>query len=160
MLIQDGLLIYNDGFVRVYQPTVQDIVDLFECRESLETLAVRLAIQNITNKEREQLITNITETKNTLDQGMMLGELDQQFHAIIFRASKNKQLIELLEVIKMKIHYMRNSMVGGAFYPSFIEEHEHILQLLLDGNETKAVNFISKHIRNGLEGVLLHIENK
>lgn len=35
MLIQDGLLIYNEGFVRVYQPNVQDIIDIFQCRESL-----------------------------------------------------------------------------------------------------------------------------
>ena len=158
MLIQDGLLVYNDGFVRVYQPTVQDIIDLFECRESLETLAIKLAIKNITTQERELLAKNLTETKNTLERGLVLGELDQQFHAIIFRASKNKQLIELLEVIKMKIHYMRNSMVGGDFYPSFIEEHEHIFILLLDGNEQEAENVMSKHIKNGLKGVLMHIE--
>lgn len=158
MLIQDGLLIYNDGFVRVYQPTVQDIMEIFQCRESLETLAIKLAIRNITDEELEQLAANIKETKNTLEHDMHLGELDQQFHAIIFRASKNNQLIELLEVIKMKVHYMRNSMVGGDFYPSFIEEHERIFEALVEGNEDEAVKIIHRHIENGLEGVLLHIK--
>ncbi|MHA6252235.1 GntR family transcriptional regulator [Oceanobacillus sp. CAU 1775] len=159
MLIQDGLLIYNNGFVRVYQPTVQDIIEIFQCRESLETLAIKLAIKNITDKEREQLRNNISETKNTLEHSMLLGELDQQFHTIIFHASKNNQLIELLEVIKMKVHYMRNSMVGGQFYPSFIEEHERLYELIIKGDETEAVKMIRMHIKNGLEGVLLHIEN-
>lgn len=160
MLIQDGLLIYNDGFVRVYQPTVQDVVDFFQCRESLETLAIQLAIMHITDEEKDQLATNIKETKKVMAHGMELGQLDQQFHAIIIQASKNKQLIELLEVIKTKIHYMRNSMVGGAFYPSFIEEHERIYQILLDGDEEKAVKIMSTHIKKGLDGVLLHIDNK
>lgn len=160
MLIQDGLLIYNDGFVRVYQPTVQDVIEIFQCRESLETLAIRLAIKNITDTEREQLATNIKETKNTLELGLVLGEMDQQFHTIIFHASKNNQLIELLEVIKMKVHYMRNSMVGGEFYPSFIEEHERIFEIVVEGNEAEAVKIIRNHIKKGLEGVLLHIKNK
>lgn len=160
MLIQDGLLIYNDGFVRVYQPTMQDVVDFFQCRESLETLAIRLAIKNISDEERDQLAINLKETKKVMEHGMELGQLDQQFHAIIIQASKNKQLIELLEVIKTKIHYMRNSMIGGTFYPSFIEEHERIYQILLDGDEEKAVKVLRTHIKKGLDGVLLHINNK
>jgi|SRR5690625_161747 len=160
MLIQDGLLIYNDGFVRVYQPTVQDVVDLFQCRESLETLAIQLAIKNISAEQKEQLAINIKETKKVMEHGEELGQLDQQFHAIIILASKNKQLIELLEVIKTKIQYMRNSMIGGSFYPSFIEEHERIYQTLLDEDEEKAIEIMSAHIRKGLDGVLLHIDNK
>ena len=29
MLIQDGLLLYNDGLVKVYNPSKKDIVDIF-----------------------------------------------------------------------------------------------------------------------------------
>ncbi|MFC5589706.1 GntR family transcriptional regulator [Sporosarcina soli] len=161
MLIQDGLLIYNDGFVRVYKPTVQDVIDIFECRESLEVLAIRLAIKNISKEEKEQLATNIKETKEAMNRGVVveLGQLDQQFHAMIIQASKNKQLIELLEVIKTKIHYMRNSMIKGEFYPTFVEEHEGIVKILHEGNEEEAVKIMSLHIKKGLEGVLLHLDN-
>src|SRR5699024_3357827 len=44
MLIQYGLLHYNKGFVKVYVPVGAEIRELFECRESLEVLAVSLAI--------------------------------------------------------------------------------------------------------------------
>ncbi|WP_106497965.1 GntR family transcriptional regulator [Lentibacillus sp. Marseille-P4043] len=162
MLIQDGLLNYNDGFVRVYQPTVQDVVEIFQCRESLETLAISLAIKHISDEEQKQLATNLKETSQAFanDKSMELGKLDQQFHDIIITASKNKQLMELLDVIRTKIHYMRTSMVNGDFYPSFVEEHERIYQILLEGNEEEAATIMKKHINKGLEGVLMHIDTK
>ncbi|WP_188456928.1 GntR family transcriptional regulator [Virgibacillus oceani] len=161
MLSQDGLLTYNDGFVRVYQPAVQDVVEIFQCRESLETLAISLAITNISHEEMEQLSNNLTETAIASDHnsGIELGKLDQQFHDIIINASKNKQLIELLEVIRTKIHYMRNSMVNGEFYPSFVEEHERIYRLLLERNGAEAVKIMKVHIKKGLDGVLQHINS-
>lgn len=160
MLIQDGLLTYNDGFVRVYQPSVKDVMDIFQCRESLETLAIRLAIKNISTSELEQLATNLKDTREAMNDGraIELGQLDQQFHTIIIQASGNSHLIELLEVIKTKIHYMRNSMVKGDFYPSFVEEHEQIYEILLEGNEMRAVERMKQHIEKALEGVLLHID--
>ena len=159
MLIQDGLLIYNDGFVRVYEPTVDDVVDIFQCRESLEVLATRLAIKNISDEVKDQLTANLKETKKVKKDSHELGQLDQEFHTIIIEASNNGQLIKLLEVIKVKTHYMRNSMVGGTFYPSFIEEHEQIYEELVNGNEEEVANIMSIHIKKALEGVLLHIKS-
>lgn len=159
MLTQDGLLIYNDGFVRVYEPTVDDIADIFQCRESLEVLAIRLAIKHLTDEVKVNLANNLIETKNVKPDSPELGQLDQQFHTIITEASNNGQLIKLLEVIKVKIHYMRKSMVGGAFYPSFIDEHEQIYEAMLSENEEDAVHLMSAHIKKALEGVLAHIKS-
>ena len=159
MLTQDGLLIYNDGFVKVYEPTVDDVVDIFQCRESLEVLAIRLAIKNLTDEVKESLAHNLQETKKVKPDSPELGQLDQQFHTIITEASNNGQLINLLEVIKVKTHYMRKSMVGGSFYPSFIEDHEQIYEWMLNGNEEEAANLMSVHIKKALEGVLMHIKS-
>ncbi|GIO22745.1 GntR family transcriptional regulator [Oceanobacillus sp. J11TS1] len=159
MLIQDGLLLYNDGFVRVYEPTVDDVVDIFQCRESLEVLAVRLAIKNFSDDIKEQLIANLEKTKKVKQDSAELGQLDQEFHTIIIEASNNDQLIKLLEAIKVKTHYMRISMVGGEFYPSFIEEHEKIYEKLVNKNEEEAADIMSIHIKNALDGVLLHIKS-
>ncbi|CDQ41244.1 MULTISPECIES: GntR family transcriptional regulator [Virgibacillus] len=160
MLIQDGLLTYNEGYVRVYTPTVQDVVDIFQCRESLEALAISLAIYHITEVEKEQLTNNLQATYQAYEQQktIELGKLDQEFHDIIIHASKNKQLKELLEVIRTKIHYMRISMVKGEFYPSFVSEHERLAELLFKRNEAEANELMKQHIKKGLDGVLMHIE--
>ncbi|WP_077303047.1 GntR family transcriptional regulator [Virgibacillus pantothenticus] len=161
MLIQDGLLMYNDGYVRVYQPTLEDVVDIFQCRESLEALAVSLAIEQITDNEKKQLANNLELTYHAYQQkkSIELSKLDQEFHDIIIQASRNKQLIELLDVIRTKIHYMRITMVQGEFYPSFVSEHEKLIRFLVDGKETKATTLMKTHIQKGLEGVLMHIGN-
>lgn len=159
MLTQDGLLIYNNGFVRVYQPTIDDVVDIFQCRESLEVLAVRLAIKNADDELKEKLHRNLVETKKVQPDSPDLGQLDQEFHTIIIEASNNRQLIDLLEMIKVKIHYMKNSMVGGSFYPSFIKEHEEIYEAFLKNDEKIAAELMQAHIQKALDGVLRHIKS-
>src|SRR5690625_4034060 len=157
MLIQDGLLEYNNGFVKVYAPKVEDIVEIFQCRESLESLAIKLAIHNLTAELQKKIEKNLVETKEVVDQGKALKQLDQQFHTIIIEGSNNRHLMQLLDMIKTKIHYMRNSMIGATFYPTLLEEHERIYQAILDKNEEKASMLMSKHIQRGLDGVLEHI---
>lgn len=158
MLIQDGLLVYNDGFVKVYSPTIDDIREIFQCRESLESLAVKLAINNLTENVITTLEDNLAETKDVVDQGKALKQLDQQFHTIIIEASQNNHLIQMLNMIKTKIHYMRNSMVGATFYPTLLEEHEQIYDAIIKQDIEVATNRMSEHIDRGLKGVLEQIK--
>lgn len=154
MLIQDGLLVYNDGFVKVYNPTITDIIEIFQCRQSLEVLAVKLAIENMNDKVRKELEKNLAETQEYVDKGKELKQLDQQFHTIIIQASNNSQLIQLLDMIKTKIHYMRNSMIQANFYPTLLEEHEKIYEYIVQKDVVKAGEMMSDHIQRGLDGLL------
>ncbi|MEI3605624.1 GntR family transcriptional regulator [Pseudogracilibacillus sp. SE30717A] len=158
MLIQDGLLVYNDGFVKVYEPTIDDIREIFQCRESLESLAVKLAISNLSENVMIALEENLAKTKDVVDQGKALKQLDQQFHTIIIEASQNNHLIQMLNMIKTKIHYMRNSMIGATFYPTLLEEHERIYEAIVNRDVKAATNMMSEHIHRGLEGVLEQIK--
>ncbi|MGY4690928.1 GntR family transcriptional regulator [Salibacterium sp. K-3] len=162
MLVQDGLLIYNEGQVRVYNPAVEDIVEIFQCRESLEELAVRLAVKNISTEELNGLDENIQKVKEKVNHNSNaeLGELDQEFHNTVIASSKNKQLIELMDTIKTKIMYMRNTMTGNDYLPPFINDHERIYNALWNRNEEEAVDEMRAHINRGLDGVLSHINNK
>src|SRR5690625_2826591 len=158
MLIQDGLLEYKDNFVIVYEPTIKDIVEIFQCRQSLEMLAIKLTIENGEDGLVEALEENIRETEKALEDGPLLKQLDQQFHTIIINASQNNHLIQLLEMIKTKIHYMRNSMVKSTFYPTLINEHEKIVQAIRSKNIDEGTELIKEHIKKGLDGVLNQIQ--
>ena len=158
MLIQDGLLEYKDNFVIVYEPTIKDIVEIFQCRQSLEMLAIKLTIENGEDGLVEVLEENIRETEKALEDGPLLKQLDQQFHTIIINASQNNHLIQLLEMIKTKIHYMRNSMVKSTFYPTLINEHEKIVQAIRSKNIDEGTELIKEHIQKGLDGVLNQIQ--
>lgn len=161
ILIQDGLLTNTDGFVRVYNPTKQDIIDVFQCREGLEMLAVKLAIQNMNDKVKDQLTTNINRVNELSKVGTVteLRTLDQEFHDIIVQSSNNNQLIELMNIIKNKVIYIRNCMALD-YFPTFVDDHQKIFHALLEENENQAVSEMQVHMNNALKGVLAHINRE
>lgn len=157
MLIQDGLLHYNGGYVKVYEPDVADIKALFQCRESLEVLAVSLAIDVQDSKMFDRLEKNMKQTEKAINEKKDLTQMDQDFHTIILESSKNEHLIRLLDMIKTKIHYMRSTMEAN-FYPTLLEEHQRLYEAMLEGDKTKAIDLMHAHIQKGLNNVLKTIE--
>lgn len=161
MLIQDGLLIYNDGFVKVYEPKVKDVIEIFQCRESLENLAIELTIKTASNKLFEKLEENLIETEEVVDRrDTSLTLLDQDFHTIIVEASGNKHLLQMLNTIKTKTHYMRSSLIDATFYPTLLNEHKKIYEAILTKDEETAKELMSIHVQRGLNGVLEQIKNR
>lgn len=159
LLVHDGLLEHKGNFIVVYEPSVQDIIEIFQCRQSLEALAVQLAIEYGTEETFIKLKNNMEETERYLNNGMQLKQLDQQFHTIITNASGNNHLIQLLETIKTKIHYMRNSMVKTTFYPTLIDEHEKILLYMEQKDVVRATETMKQHVQKGLDGILQQLKN-
>ncbi|WP_096200463.1 GntR family transcriptional regulator [Bacillus sp. FJAT-45350] len=156
MLIQDGLLIQNDGSIQVFQPTTQDIVDILQCRKGLEAIGVRLATKKFSANELKKLSKCIEKTNQAYKRNDFkeLGLLDQQFHELIIQGSRNKQLIQLMEVIKSKVIYIRNTIVPNEYIQSIADEHERIYQAILEGDEEKAEREMNYHIRKGTENMV------
>lgn len=155
MLIHDGLLVQNDGPVQVYHPSKNDIIEVFLCRECLEALATRLACDKMSPKVKEQLLTNVENTKRAIAErnASELSRLDQQFHEIIIGASGNKQLIQLSGLIQAKVAYMRNQILSH-FYQHFVDtvdEHLRIVQALIEGEGAKAEEEMRNHIRKAVD---------
>ena len=163
MLIQDGLVVQHDGRLLVYQPTMKDLVDVFQCRESLEILSVRLAARNVTPKQLEALTNNIEQSRNALTHSRTKesGQLDREFHDLIMEASQNHELIKMMDVINAKITHMRNGIIRQSSNQvlELVEDHESILQALQDQDEVQAENHMLTHIqrsRKVFEDVLIN----
>lgn len=158
MLIQDGLLIQGEGAVYVYRPTVNDIVEVFQCRESLEGLAARLAAAFLTVEDRREL-TNTIEKMRVAIEGNRPDEAsvwDQAFHDIITRASGNRQLIDLLTGIKEKAIYMRSVILENRcdLFITAISDHERIVHSLERKNGEEAEQEMQAHIRRTIKRFL------
>jgi DNA-binding GntR family transcriptional regulator len=153
MLIKDGLLTQNESAIYIYKPTLQDVIDLYECRERLESLAAKLAAVNITESFEKQI--NEVLVKSKLEKHpSILVELNTHFHELIIRASGNNQLIGLLETIRTKSLYMRNNILRDYYMTSdrknYIYEHEQIFRAIKEKNPSKAEEEMSNHIKNDL----------
>src|SRR5690554_2376002 len=78
--------------------TRQDIEDIYAIRECMEGLAARWAIERMDEKALKELenIYDLMEfytAKGDLDQ---VGDLNSQFHDIIFESTKSKPLMQVL----------------------------------------------------------------
>ncbi|SDN05035.1 DNA-binding transcriptional regulator, GntR family [Fictibacillus solisalsi] len=157
MLLKDGLLTRNNNVISVYNPTVQDIVDVYQCRESLESLAVKLATFHITDDQLKRLGTVLKESKKAVNENntQTLTNLNQEFHDLIDIASHNQQLIQLCDVIKTKTLYIRNNVLKNHFknFSDFVDDHERIYLAIKDHDAQKAENEMKTHIEKSFKTI-------
>ncbi len=110
-LEQEGLLERLDGKGGYFVSSVgkQQVEDLFGVREILEDFSIRLAIDRIGEEEIKQLEQIIQEEElpsSKMDVFTMV-ELDTKFHEVIYRASRNRKLYEILNNLKDHLYRYR-----------------------------------------------------
>ncbi|MGX9134873.1 GntR family transcriptional regulator [Rummeliibacillus sp. JY-2-4R] len=163
MLLKDELLIRNDKTIFVYNPSIQDIFDVYECRKSLESLAAKLATLHITDKQLTRLNKVVQESKDALraNNTDLLTNLNQEFHDLIDLSSHNKQLIQLCNLIKTKSLFIRNRFLKIHFkdFSDFIDDHESILVAINKKDSLKAEENMRSHIQKSLETIQNSLEN-
>lgn len=144
MLLKDGLLVQRSGAIHIYKPSVQDVIEIYQCRERLESLAAQLAAGHMTEEIEHELWRLIVESKNAFLDGRISEsvELNTKFHETIIKASHNHQLIALLETIRTKTLFMRSNITRDYYYSSrdtsYIEDHELIFLALKEKDPFKA----------------------
>ncbi|MDQ1004922.1 DNA-binding GntR family transcriptional regulator [Neobacillus niacini] len=153
MLIQDELLVQKGNAINVFNPSLSDMIDIYQVRQQMESLAAKLSAQNIESSKLEMLENIVKETKTAWikEDKNHVVELSIQFHEIILESSGNRQLISLTNMLRDKVTYFRNSSVkGGMRDDSRIEEHARILSALKERNGDKAAKEMQNHIEHDL----------
>jgi DNA-binding GntR family transcriptional regulator len=163
MLLQDGLLVSKGVHVFVFEPTLQDVDDLYQCRENLESLAAKLAAELITKEKEESLLDIVAQTREALARGETeeVVRLNTSFHDTILQLSNNKQLIRFMDLIRSKTVYMRNSTVKSYFRDQcFVDEHGKIAVAIAGKDGIQAEQEMKNHIQNDLKAFHTLYKNK
>ena len=110
-LEQEGLIERTNGKTGYFVSSMgrQQVEDLFGVREVLENYSIGLAIERISGDEIRQLDSVVQEEEAMFDKGDVfdLIELDTKFHEILYRASKNRKLHEILGNLKDHLYRYR-----------------------------------------------------
>ncbi len=127
--------------------THKDVADVFEIRAALEGLAAGLAAERATDEEIEEmerlLLFNEGEAK-TLEQ---IVDSDTGFHALVYKASRNDRLIQILGNLREQIQRFRaTSLAVPGRIKLAIEEHRAIVEALANHNVEKAQELAANHI--------------
>jgi DNA-binding GntR family transcriptional regulator len=110
-LEQEGLVEKLNGKGGYFVSSIrkQDIEEIFNIREVLESYCVSLTINRIGQEELHQLEQIIHEEELSASSGNIysLIESDTRFHEIIYRACGNQKLYEILNNLKNHIYRFR-----------------------------------------------------
>ena len=153
-LAEEGLveLCANKG-ATVIGITPEDIKDIYEVRKRLEGLAAKLAAERMSDEEKEKLreTVELSEFYLARQDDKQTGELDSEFHSIIFKASGSRQLCKILcDLHKNVKAYRRLSLSKSDRAKKSTAEHREILEAILASNPDEAERLTSVHIDNAL----------
>ena len=126
--------------------TEKDLRDVLEVRTSLEKLAIELACDRITEDDIYDLklaCKNFEESFGK-DDLTTIAEKDVAFHDIIFRSTKNARLIQILN--NLRYRYRLEYLKDTQSHDRLVEEHQRIVDAIIDKNKEEAVRLIQEHI--------------
>jgi DNA-binding GntR family transcriptional regulator len=143
-------LIVDDGkrHMRVRQLTSQEILDVFEVRSSLETLAARKVVASGRSKEiTDELRRDLEALKEPGLSFAQQLEMDLKFHERLCALAGNPQLLaawrNLIGQIEMMIIAAGPDKASGRMR---FDEHIQIVEAIESGIEEKAVTALQEHM--------------
>ncbi|MEN8905776.1 MAG: GntR family transcriptional regulator [Clostridiales bacterium] len=137
--------------------SIKDIMDVLEIRASLDSLAAKLAADKITHDELKELKNVYDQFVNYVEKENINGSVkkDVEFHEIIYKASRNEKLIQILNNLREQVQRFRIIYIKDtSSHKDLIEEHFEIYDALCKKDSFKAVKIAKEHIIKQQEGII------
>jgi DNA-binding GntR family transcriptional regulator len=162
-LEQDGLIINHEGTTAVYQPNLQDMVELFQVRAGLEGMAVLLATQAMSDEQINDLGETLMVVKEALKDKRVpdIVKMNTHFHESIISYSQNAYLSKVMEKINTKsLLYRKSFFTNFADNDVFLNEHIEIWQAMKERNGVLASDRMRSHILNDLDYLIKELNTQ
>ena len=137
--------------------STKDIVDVFEVRAGLESLAAGLAAERITEEELEDLNRFLVEVIIHAEKGDLekVVQSDSAFHDIIYEASRNRRMVQIINKLREQIQRFRSTSLA---YPGRIEqtleEHKKLVKAITERDIVLARSLAQEHVENAENSML------
>ena len=140
--------------------TEKDLKDVLEVRQTLELLAAEVACERITPELLEELRTAASEfhrLKNSQDV-TELAAADVRFHDIIYEATGNARLINILNNLREQMYrYRLEYLKDKGIHERLNKEHQEIYRGIKNGDKEAVRTVIREHIHNQEKAILMAI---
>ena len=152
MLEQEGLAVTvpRKG-AEVAKMTEKDMEDVLQIREALDELAAERACEKISEDELEELRHTMHEFEEYTKSGnlKMIAEADVRFHDIIYRATGNVRLMNLMSNLREQMYrYRVEYLKDEKNYPILIKEHSDIVDGLSEKSRDRVTAAMHRHVMN------------
>ena len=150
MLELEGLVVMipRKG-AQVAEITEKDLKDVLEVRMGLEELAVKFACQRITEEQLDNLYHASRKFEEAVKREDLteLAQADVDFHDLIYKATGNERLVQLLnnireQMYRYRVEYLKDEDIRG----SLVQEHDTLLEKLSQRDLEGAKQVTQSHI--------------
>ncbi len=153
--VRDALVqLKGEGFVTevprkgafVTSMSEHDVRELFNVREALEVLAVRLATESEDRQGLRRLREILDESASAIraSDAVEVGRCNQAFHDQITAMAHNDLLASILEPLEGRLHWLLRQNDDPS---RFHDEHEEIYEAIASGDVLVAQEVSLRHVR-------------
>ena len=156
------LMIPSKG-AEVAEITEKNLRDVLEVRCALEELAGQLACDRIERNRIRELHAAAAHFRDILDSDdiTQIAAADEAFHDVIFKATGNERLIQLLNNLREQMYrYRIEYLKKKECYPQLLKEHATIMKAIEEHDKEKATRITGQHINNQVDTVVDTIRHK
>jgi DNA-binding GntR family transcriptional regulator len=131
---------------------ILDLLNAFECRQGIETTAVRILAERITDNELLSLNSVFKPFLNSkkIDRDLYL-KADQEFHHSIVHMTRNNYLIRMNKIAHVFNATYKEGLIRNP--EETLPEHLMILSAIETRDSGLAEEYMRKHIRKSIERI-------
>jgi DNA-binding GntR family transcriptional regulator len=132
----------------VFHPSVDDVLEFYEMREALESLAVTHAMRKI-EPDVAAALSDLIETMRDTEDPRTWLRLNDEFHLRLYACAGKPRLSALIDNLRdASAPYIHMFVASRPLSERANEEHQAILDACLDGNANVAKKAIREHLRH------------
>ena len=143
--------------------TEKDLRDVLEVRSSLEELAAELAAERMNDEVKEKLEKALKEFEEAIesDDNAAIADSDVDFHDVIFEATGNARLIQIINNLREQMYRYRLEYVQDTEYHTvLLNEHRELAKAMVEGRKEDARKIMKRHIDNQEMTVIRNIKEE
>ena len=129
----------------------------------LEELAAELAAERMDEEGQEKLDQALVEFESAIESGdnAAIADSDMEFHDIIFDATGNPRLIQIIGNLREQFYRYRLEYVKDTDYHIvLLNEHKELVNAIRAGKKEEARKIMKKHITNQEMTVIRNIKEE
>ena len=131
--------------------TQRDLNDVLEVRIALENIAIEKACTRMSEEVMSQLYLASRRFEKMIEEGDLvhLAEADEAFHEIIYRASDNARLIQILsnmreQFYRYRVEYLKEEQTREQL----LQEHQDLMNAIRKRDVKRAQEIAYLHLEN------------
>ncbi len=131
------------------------LIDLLELRQGIEAIAIYAATEKADENDLQEINNALSALEKEVSNGNLGAEEDLNFHMTIGKVSKNKMVIDILNLISEQIlealEETRNKLIEEKKVEQFIGDHRRIYEAIVSGDAIEARNLMWSKLQRTID---------